>query len=214
MGYSLIFYQFDDELEISYSERLLIVYNLLYAQFETDDYNSHQIFYFVVVTMTLSVILLNTLIALMGGTHKRVEGSSILADNKEKILLTLETITIKRIFQKMWNALRKKKKSKKEALYLLGDSQNNKKSYLFFVEDSRLQNEEENGAKQWEKRLKTMKKLVNGEMQQQYEVVQKKIAGLENHISRQENKIASLKRSLGDKLSVLQKNMTKALNTI
>ena len=101
MGYSLIFYQFDDELEMSYSERLLIVYNLLYAQFETDDYNSHQIFYFVVVTMTLSVILLNTLIALMCGTHKRVEGSSILADNKEKILLTLETITIKRIFQKI-----------------------------------------------------------------------------------------------------------------
>jgi len=214
MGYSLIFYQFDDEVEISYSGRLLIVYNLLYAQFDTEDFNSHQIFYFVVVTITLSVILLNMLIALMGGTYKRVQETSILADYKEKILLTLETITIKRIFQKMWNFLMKKRKMKKESPYLLGGIQNIKKSYLFFVEDSRLQNDEENGEKQWEKRLITMKKLVNSEMQQQYEILQKKILGLENQIHRQESKVATLRRSHGDKLTELERNMTKALNTL
>jgi len=212
MGFSLIFYQFDEPTEISYSSRLLLVYNLLYAQFSNDDYKESQIFYLVFVTMILTVILINLLIAIMTEIFKKILLTSIMADSKERLLLTIETITVKRMMQKIWNKITRCFRRNQGNLYK--DTPEARKSYLFYVEDAKIQIEEENRYKEWERRFKLVREIVDAEMQTNNDIMKAKMVGLEEHIHKQQAHMMVMKESLGKRLTELEKNMAKAIGAI
>jgi len=214
LGFSLIFYQFDQENEeMEYTDRLLLCYNLIYAGFDIGDYNSSQVFYLVLVTILLSVIFLNMLVAIMGGTYNRVEGTAILADSKEKIILTLESIITKKIFLQVERFFKKFKRRRHLLVpKIASDDEDSKTGFLFFVEDSRNLTEEETLEREWEKRINLMKNIVQEEVEQQHETVQKRINGIENHLKRQDHRISELKKSFGERMVNVDNNLVKIWN--
>jgi len=213
MGFSLCFYQFDDPDNTSYSARLLLVYNLLYAQFANDDYNSSQIFYLVVTTVILTVILLNLLIAIMSNVYKKVLLMSIMSDSKERLLLTVETITVKRMIQRIWNSF-KKFSLRRRGPQLYKEVKEPQKSYLFFVEDAKIEIEEENRTKEWERRFKLVREIVDSEMNSNNENMKTKMIGLEQHMQKQQAQMMVMKESLGKRLTDLEKHMAKAIGLL
>jgi len=213
MGFSLCFYQFDDPVDTSYSARLLLVYNLLYAQFADSDYNSSQIFYLVVTTVILTVILLNLLIAIMGNVYKKFLLMSIMSDSKERLLLTIETITVKRMFQRLWNAI-KRFSLRRRGPQLYREVKESQKSYLFFVEDAKIEIEEENRTKEWERRFKLVREIVDSEMNSNNENMKNKMIGLEQHIQKQQAQMMVMKESMGKRLTDLEKHMAKAIGIL
>lgn len=212
LGFSVIVYQFDDE--IVYSDRLLYTYNLLYAAFDIDNFNASQVFYLVVITILLSVVFLNLLVAIMSGTFERVQESSLLTDSKEKIVLTLEIVALKRLFKRIGSIFKRRRdfESFHNLDFLLNI--NPSKGYLFFVENSHSYNEEEAGESEWEQRIVSIKKIVRGEMERENEGVQSRIAGMEDHISKHEQKLVGLRKSLGEKLNEIETNVNHVLHLI
>lgn len=96
IGFSLIFYQFASSTD-DFGQFMLEQYLYLYGnQPDTNDFDTSQIIFFIIITLFLALILTNMLIALMSDTYNRVDGSSMMADNLEKISLILEYATLKR----------------------------------------------------------------------------------------------------------------------
>ena len=95
MGFSLIFFQFSEGDE-QLGDYLLMTHNYLYGDFpDLTEFTPMQIAFFIVIATFLTLILMNMLIALMGDTYARVQQSSLVADNLEKISLIREFALLK-----------------------------------------------------------------------------------------------------------------------
>lgn len=112
IGFSLVFYQFNRKRK--FTTYLLITFNLIYSNSDPSDFSPSQLVYFVIVTVLLAVILLNMLIAIMTDTYDRVQGTSVLAEGKEKISLIFEATMVMRTIGKCFT--RKKNVEKKIAV--------------------------------------------------------------------------------------------------
>ena len=161
-GFSLIFKEFNREE--SYSDHLFDVYLLLYAQMNTADFSLSEKFFLVLVTFILSVMLLNLLIAIMADSFSRVEKRTVLTDSKEKILLIIEALTMKRAL--FGNRAKKRTES---------DPQN--QGYLFYVV-SELRKKDEMNISNFERKMVIIEKSMRGELNSNLHVLKSAIGDI------------------------------------
>ncbi len=203
MGSSLIFFQFDDE-STSYGDRLLFVYALVYASFDTTGFSLSQIIYLIIVTVMLSVVLLNLLIAIMTATYERVEVMNDLTDGLERVYMILETVIVKRAFGKITGCCRRRKPLQMA---------NNQRGYLFFAEKvtSRASEEKEN---EWEGKAGTVRKVISNEMQKHYEPMHARLLELETDLNKQEDRIQTFERDVDQQVGRLDKQIAQILDLL
>lgn len=117
LGFNLIFYQYAPE-EYTFGDQLLITYVIMYSQFDTSNFTPEQTFFFVIITVLLSVILLNMIIAVMTDTFDRVQQRRSLFGSKEKLTLILESTLMKRTLLRVVCPARMEKRDKAQSKYL------------------------------------------------------------------------------------------------
>mmetsp|Transcript_22437 Transcript_22437/g.19368 ORF Transcript_22437/g.19368 Transcript_22437/m.19368 type:complete len:258 (-) Transcript_22437:344-1117(-) len=141
-GFSIIFFQFDDASE-DYEDSLLFTYEIMFSSFNTAILNDSQIIYFIIITMILSVVLLNMLIAIMGDTFGRVQSKALLTDSQERVSLILESIVMRRVLRdtilKGRYKSQERRKYTSKASYLLSTD----RRFLFVVRKSDGEEEEQ-----------------------------------------------------------------------
>jgi len=196
LGFSLIFKEFDREIE--YGDSLFNVYLLLYGQVEADDLSVSEKLFLALITFALSVLLLNLLIAIMTSAYDKIEKKTILTDSKQKIVLIMEALTMKK-------ALFGKRRGK------ILDKDPNRKGYLFYVVSELLQKEDFDSNK-LEKRVDLVKKVVKEELNVSTTVIKEELSHLND---KQNKKLISLiehqlKEQLNSKLEDrIEKEITK-----
>lgn len=104
IGFAFIFFQLKPTS--SFSTELLYTYNLIYANYD-DGPQEGEVFYFVIFTVLVSVVLLNLLIAIMNETYSRVQNMEAYYDSKTRVSLAIEAITAKRFILKITSVIRK-----------------------------------------------------------------------------------------------------------
>jgi len=207
MGSSLIFFQFDDD-STSYGDRLLFVYGLIYASFDTTGFSISQIIYLVVVTVMLSVVLLNLLIAIMTETYESLEVTDDLNDGLERVYMILETVVMTRAFRDLTFCCRRRKKDKMKL------RENDFKSYLFFVEKVASRTEKEEKESQWEGKANVMKKMISSEMQKHYEPLHSRLNDLATELNKQEDRLCIFERDVEQQVDHLDKQTLQILDLL
>ena len=206
IGSSLIFFQFDDE-STTYADRLLFVYGLIYASFDTTGFSLSQIIYLIVVTVLLSVILLNLLIALMTDTYQRIEDSAALTDGIERVYMILETVVMKRAYSRTVNLFRGKRQRPDK------HKENSFKGYLFSVEKVTSTVEKDTNG-DWDGRVNAMRKIVSTEMQKNYEPIQKRLTDIEEELTKHEDGLCIFKRDVECQIDNLSDQVAQILEGI
>jgi hypothetical protein len=97
-GFTFVFMEFNYTVE--FGNQLFNVYALLYANYASPGETPFEVFFSVIITFILSVVLLNLLIAIMGETYNNIQQSAVLADSREKVDLVLEALIMLRTFKK------------------------------------------------------------------------------------------------------------------
>ena len=84
VGFSMILYNLGNRKGLP--QKLLESYNVVYSEFGDNAYETiEQAAFTIIVSIFLSVVLLNLLIAIMGNSYERVQDNQVPADNQEKI---------------------------------------------------------------------------------------------------------------------------------
>lgn len=144
-GLALIFQQFDRSK--TFGESLLEAYNLLYYSYDTTGYNVGQMFYFVVVTILATMVLLNMLLAMMWDSYGRVQEKSVLTDSQELLDLIEENMNMSRAIERLFCRFRRQRSSSdyerlRGERYSAPRGEGNHQKYLFFVEEAEEEEEE------------------------------------------------------------------------
>ena len=177
LGFTLIFYHLQiaecviEDLGYPISRNsffctLLIVYNVLYSQFDFAQMGGpnndalNQIF-MVFMAFMLGVVLLNLLVAIMGDSYAEIRENDIPSDNYERLELALEVLqteaTVRRIAKAMFSCCLKQLGSKKRRFIEIS-KQKHRNGYLMFAY---LASEfEENSKMATEGRIKALRKEV------------------------------------------------------
>ena len=103
---------------LTYGQQLLRTYEVMYGEFDTSSYEAGEIFFFIVITVLLSVIMLNMIIAMMSDTFGRVQSKRVLFESKEKCLLIMEVFSVQRMLRRVFCAKRLKRMDKAAPQYL------------------------------------------------------------------------------------------------
>jgi len=162
-GFSIIFHQFE-EGDISYKDQLLNSYVFLYASFSTARFNDSQIVYFVIITMILSVVLLNMLIAIMGNTFGEVQSKSLLTDSQEKSSLILESIAVRRALRTTCCKRKKDKNIRRKYTSKYSLMRQTKNRYLFSCEEHKGDDDEDETYGEWEGHMNKLRNYIKGEV--------------------------------------------------
>jgi hypothetical protein len=162
-GFTFIFYQIQyknqkrleesgsvDIEEIDIQTALLNTYLIMFGQWETEDYYDVQMPFFIVITIFLTIILLNLLISIIGDTYQKVQENQISSDNIEKLDVLIESFHIKRIFRRFFWCFYRKKKTRDQSY-----------KYLFWVSEKNGEDEDEEG---WEGKLQEINKELRKEI--------------------------------------------------
>jgi len=206
-GFSLIFFQFDKRV---YPVHLMHSYNILYTAYDSSDYDTPgELFYFVIMTVFVSIVLLNMLIAIMGDTFARVQAESVLTDSQELLDLISEAMSEERAIKFLkhkfvkprgdsqdYHAVRAQEDSDEED----GDDEeehaqnHHGKKYLFFAEEEDEDVEEPVTKDEWQGQTDMLKKHIrhlthqaaarNGERKLQTDLEQR-IKNIERKVSSQ-----------------------------
>ena len=112
-GFSLVFNQFD--IEPFFGGHLLSSYSMIYADSDPSELSTSQVFYYVIFTILLAVILLNILVAIMTDPYGKSLDKSVLAKGREKVSLILEATVLMRAFKRICKRRQNMKKQLKEA---------------------------------------------------------------------------------------------------
>ena len=101
LAFALIFYQsrLNSTLEAVFEERsfgneLLETYTLLLGDWDLDFYTPTTMPFFVMVTLILTLIMLNMVIAIMADTFTRVQENSKVVNYKERLTMTTEALSV------------------------------------------------------------------------------------------------------------------------
>ena len=165
IGFNLIFYRLSEDDNSTFGNELLNTYIMLYSQYDYLGYDAPQVFFFVVVTVVLSMILFNMLIAVMNDTFNRVQSRRKVAECKEKIKLVFESVVIKRTYRRMLCS----KKLKRD----------NSINYLFMVEEREQEvqlnakNELTTRINKLEKQLERVNEVVSHKLEKLPETIEK-----------------------------------------
>jgi len=167
-GLALIFLQFDNSK--TFGESLLEAYNLLYYSYDTTGYNVGQMFYFVVVTIIATMVLLNMLLALIWDSYARVQEKSVLTDSQELLDMIEENINMVRAIERLFGRFNQQQpvsRTSSDYERLRDDdhpeSQNKNKKYMFFVEEAEEEEEQEVVTKVESQIIEQKKKVKNEE---------------------------------------------------
>lgn len=101
-GTSIIFYvvfDIDDDHKTYFGmffHQMFNVYGFLIGSMDSEGYAGIQILIFIILTIFLSLVLLNMLIAHMGTTYSRVQEQGVFFESKDKLSLIKETFTLTR----------------------------------------------------------------------------------------------------------------------
>ena len=211
MGFTLIFYQYE---QTTIGESMLETYLLMYAQFEVTDHGFGQIFFFVIATLLLSVILLNMIIAVMNDTFNNVHESHDLTDGKEKVLLILECIVMRIFFRKF--RLRRNRQNDKDChpkyLYFIEEGyKEDQKSQIKAIKDATIaanKQLKENLAMQRQIMKKQLE--IEQQIQQQHQVILEEQKNIKQMIaSRLEEAEMNIERNIEKRLSTYQTQMKR-----
>ena len=122
LGSSIIFLQFDRTTP--YSVHLLNSYSLLFSNFDLNTIeNSGMMFFEVIVVALVCIVLLNLLIAIMGGTYSRLQDCSVLLDSQALLALIDEYSKINKALD--WIRIKLNRPMQKKGA----------RRFLFYVED-------------------------------------------------------------------------------
>lgn len=153
-GFSLVFIQFDiDGATIgSWSRYLMVVYGLTYSDFNADavELQGGQLVFIVILTILLSLILFNMLVAIMGESFEKVQENAVVSESKERIVLIKQALAVKRLVEKTCCSRRKRKREQM--------SNEEKRSFLFVAEEAGVDEDADKENKEWEGRLQIIKK--------------------------------------------------------
>lgn len=178
-GFTLVFYQFNRKKK--FTTYLLITFNLIYSNSDPSDFSPSQLVYFVIVTILLAVILLNMLIAIMTDTYEKVQGTSILAEGREKVSLIFEATVVMRTIGKFCQSRKKIEKKiavntnkvlkrlnldemlEEEVDFDARDDRESNKGYLFYVHKVERDYDYITNFYEWNTKLKDDDRKVEGE---------------------------------------------------
>lgn len=74
-SFAIIFMIFDQEGTATFGQQLLLAYNYLFANYESEGFSASLYVFFIVFTILLAVVLINMLIAIMEDSYSRVQDS-------------------------------------------------------------------------------------------------------------------------------------------
>lgn len=90
----ILAYYSDSQSVYTFKELVVNIYSLSYGQFEIEKDTEMQKFVFVVATLTITLVMLNLIIALMSDVFVRVKSAIVIADRKEMASIILEVDSI------------------------------------------------------------------------------------------------------------------------
>ena len=153
-GFTIIFMQFDlDDTPVSsFGKYMLITYRLTFSDFEVDDFDSGQSFFMVIITILLSVILFNMLVAIMTDSFEKVQENAIISESRERLFLITEAIAVKKLVIKL---CRRRKRLNPEYEVIEPE-----RRYLFVAEEAGVDEDANKDNKEWEGRLQVIKKSI------------------------------------------------------
>ena len=95
------------------AQNLLDVYLLLFGDWDMANYSKTAVGFFVLVTLLLTLILLNMIIAIMGDTFDRVQDNLTVFDLKEKLLMIQEVTAVSSSASRLLGCLKRETKENK-----------------------------------------------------------------------------------------------------
>ena len=236
-GFSLLFYQFNRRRK--FTTYLLITFNLIYSNSDPSDFSASQLVFFVIITVLLAVILLNMLIAIMSDTYERVQGTSVLAEGKEKVSLIFEATIIMRAIGKLCK--RRKTIEKKFAVgtnrvlrrlnldemleeevdYDGKDDRDSNKGYLFYVHKVEKDHDYITNFYEWNSRLKGDNTRIEGESLMLLDDEVSELTVLKMHckelrmvVDEQANKLKEIENSVKHNFEELEKKLMEKVQEI
>lgn len=157
IGFALIFLEYDREQD--YLTHLYATYNLLYGGSDYEDYNASQKIMLAIISFFFTVVLLNLLVSLMGGSHEKVQEEEVLTEAHVKLDMILESTLLMRLFS---------------------SNREQRKGYLMFCEPNHEQEDHDNENK-FDVKLNELKEIFSqhdekvNEMQENIKMLEKQL---------------------------------------
>lgn len=153
MGFTIVFMQFDiDGTETSgFGNYLQITYRLTFSDFSISEFVAGQYAFMVVVTIILTLILFNMLVAIMTDSFEKVQETAVISESQELLRLITQAVAVKRLLRKRLCPGRMRK-------YLL-IPKSEKRSFLFVAEEAGVDEAADDNS-EWEGRIQVIKKTI------------------------------------------------------
>ena len=194
IGQSLIFLQFDRNT--SYSTHLLTAYELLFSDFDLDGVTSTgQLVFLLIEIAQVCIILLNILVAIMGGSFSALEERAVIEDSQEQLVLIAEYRKL--YLLKSFFTLRKERNQQRDEESAL-KQQEVKKRYLFYAEENMDEEVEE------ESETAKLQNTLTNFIKNDFVDLKNECNGLEKDISEAQEKINAIEEKQKLKLLLRQ----------
>lgn len=172
---------------------------------DVTEYSFAEIFFFVITTVLLAIVLLNMIIAMMNDTFNSVQGKRALSDGKEKVYLILENFVMQRNYQVLCRR-RKLLAGKKRDCSVV--------KYLFYVEQSKKKDQISDTHA-----LKTAIEGIQKDLKTQVKIqarLEERQLNMEEKVERQNQKLlqrqSEFENKIIGKIEELQENMNQIVS--
>lgn len=197
IGFTLIFYL--DSAD-PFNVILLNTYALMFGQVKNYGYSTAQMVFLIITTVFLSTVLINMIISMMNDTFATVQMRKDFFDNKEKVSLIFECISIKRIFDRILFRKRFREMNRASPKYL-------------FAFEEKLEDDFESTQQILESSIESLKEQMNSGVAAQKEL-EAQYTKLEGRINSQVLKMKNDESKMIEALGGMFNTLNQKLETV